>query len=75
MDDLINMMVSNESPSDISDKIKDLLMQKAAQNIEVIRPIVAASIVNGEPPEEEIEVETSDDSYEDESEDYEEDAE
>ena len=64
MDDLINMMVSDESPADISDKIKEILMQKASQNIEAIKPVVAASIVNGESseeePEEEPEVETSD---------------
>lgn len=55
MDDLINMMVSNESPSSISDKIKDILLQKSAQNIETIRPIIANSIVNGD--EEEVESE------------------
>jgi len=72
MDDLIDMMISNESPADISDKIKDILMQKSAENIDIIRPVVAASIF-GEP---ESEVETDDEvSYEDESEDYEEDAE
>lgn len=44
MDDLINMMVDNQSPSDISDRIKEILMQKSAENIETIRPLVAASI-------------------------------
>ena len=44
MDDLIDMMVSNESPSDISDKIKEILMQKSAENIDTLRPVVAASI-------------------------------
>lgn len=64
MDDLIDMMVSNESPADISDRIKEILMQKSAENIEIIRPVVASSIF-GEP-----EVEESDQiSYEDESED------
>jgi hypothetical protein len=72
MDDLIDMMISNESPADISDKIKDILMQKSAENIDIVRPVVAGSIF-GEP---ESEVETNDEvSYEDESEDYEEDAE
>lgn len=71
MDDLINMMVSNESPADISDKIKEILMAKSAENIEIIRPVVAASMF-GEPETEEDSDETS---YENESEDYEEDAE
>ena len=44
MDDLIDMMVADQSPSDISDSIKDLLMQKSAENIETIRPVVAASM-------------------------------
>lgn len=47
MNDLIDMMVSNQSPADISDKIKEILMQKSAENIEIIRPVVAASIFNG----------------------------
>jgi len=71
MDDLIDMMISNESPADISDKIKEILMQKSAENIDIIRPVVANSMF-GEP---ETEVESDEVSYEDESEDYEEDAE
>lgn len=63
MDDLIDMMVSNESPADISDRIKEILMQKSAENIEIIRPVVAASMFG------------DDESDEIESEDYEEDAE
>jgi hypothetical protein len=48
MDDLIDMMVSNESPADISDRIKEILMQKSAENIDIVRPVVAASMF-GEP--------------------------
>jgi hypothetical protein len=44
MDDLIDMIVSDQSPSDVSDRIKEILMQKSAQNIEIIRPVVAASM-------------------------------
>lgn len=44
MDDLIDMMVSNQSPADISDRIKEILMQKSAENIDIIRPVVAASM-------------------------------
>ena len=71
MDDLIDMMVSNESPADISDRIKEILMAKSAENIDIIRPVVANSMF-GEPESDEEYDETS---YEDESEDYEEDAE
>jgi len=62
MDDLIDMMVSNESPADISDRIKEILMQKSAENIEIIRPVVASSMF-GE-PEPEVEVETSEEDAE-----------
>ena len=44
MDDLIDMMVADQSPADISDKIKEILMQKSAENIDTIRPVVAASM-------------------------------
>lgn len=54
MDDLIDLMVSNESPSEISDRIKDILMQKSAENIDIVRPVVAASIFGN--PEDGIEV-------------------
>lgn len=66
MDDLIDMMVSNESPADISDKIKEILMQKSAENIDIIRPVVANSIF-GE-PEVELESEVEDTEEYDESE-------
>jgi hypothetical protein len=44
MDDLIDMMVKDASASSISDKIKDILMQKSAANIDAVRPQVAASM-------------------------------
>jgi hypothetical protein len=54
MNDLIDMMVADESPADISDKIKELLMQKSAENIDIIRPVVASSMFGT--PESEVEV-------------------
>ena len=53
MDDLINMMVSDSSPSEISDKIKEILLQKSAENIETIRPVVAQSMFANQESEEE----------------------
>jgi hypothetical protein len=44
MDDLIDMIVSDQSAAEVSDRIKEILMQKSAQNIETIRPVVAASM-------------------------------
>jgi len=58
MDDLIDMMVSNGSPSDISDKIKEILMQKSAENIDIVRPVVANSIFGEPEPEVEPQLET-----------------
>lgn len=55
MDDLIDMMITDESPADISDKIKELLMQKSAENIDYIRPLVSSSIFGT--PESEIDEE------------------
>ena len=72
MDDLIDMMVSNESPADISDRIKEILMQKSAENIDIVRPVVAGSMF-GEPEVESEEVPESEEEYSDEE--YEEDAE
>ena len=47
MDDLMDMIASDESPSQISDKIKDILYQKSAERIDQYRPVVAASLFSG----------------------------
>ena len=44
MDDLLDMITSDESPSQISDKIKELLFAKSAEKIDTVRPEVAATI-------------------------------
>ncbi len=64
MDDLMDMLVKDdESASQISDKIKDILFAESAEQIETIRPNVAASIfdepVSDEEIESEVEVEPS----------------
>lgn len=41
MDELMDMIVSDESPSQISDKIKDILFAKSSSKIDEIRPLVA----------------------------------
>ena len=61
MDDLIDLMIDNESPSDISDRIKDMLYAKSAEKVEAERPNVSARLfgdevedgVDQEPQEEE----------------------
>ncbi len=44
MDDLIGMISTNASPTDISDKIKEILYNKAAENIDSVRPYVASDM-------------------------------
>jgi hypothetical protein len=56
MDELLDMIIGDEKPSQISDKIKDLLFDKAAGKIDSYKPTVAASLfgeVGGETFEEE----------------------
>jgi len=47
----MDMIAADESPSQISDKIKDLLFTKSAEKIDAFRPAVAQSIF-GETEEE-----------------------
>jgi hypothetical protein len=44
MDDLMNMLASDESPADISDAIKNILHAKAAERIDEVRPYIAADM-------------------------------
>jgi hypothetical protein len=44
MDDLLDMIIADESPSQISDKIKDMLFSKSSEKIDAFRPVVAASM-------------------------------
>ena len=59
MDDLLDMMIADESPSQISDTIKDLLYSKAGERADAFRPVIANGMFSGEDPievEDEIEV-------------------
>lgn len=40
----MDMILSNESPSDVSDKIKEILFMKSAEKINAVRPEVAAGL-------------------------------
>jgi hypothetical protein len=49
MEELMDMIVADESPSQISDKIKDILFAKTAEKIDAFRPVVASNLFdNGE---------------------------
>ena len=53
MEELVDLIATDASPSDVSDKIKDALMAKAAARIDALKPNVASSVFDAEVPEEE----------------------
>ena len=61
MDDLLDMIIADESPSQISDAIKDVLYAKSAERVDTFRPLVANSVFTGEDP---VEIEIEDDEIE-----------
>ena len=48
MEEIVNLIGSDASASDIRDKIKDALYAKSAQRIDAVRPTVGASMFNDE---------------------------
>lgn len=60
MEELMDLLVKDESPSQVSDKIKDMLFAKTAEKIDAIRPKVAASVFDEPSLEIEDEVEVTD---------------
>jgi|TARA_R110000868_G_scaffold68159_15_gene201571 hypothetical protein len=60
MEELIDLIATDSSPSDISDKIKDLLFAKTSERIEGAKPYVASSLFGGEDGEEDDEEYTED---------------
>ena len=61
MDDLLDMIIADESPSQISDAIKDVLYAKSAERVDTFRPLVANSLFSGEDP---VEIEVENDEIE-----------
>ncbi len=63
MDDLMDAIVANDSPSKVSDAIKDLLFAKTAEKVDALKPEVANSLFGDQVPEveDEVESEVSDD--------------
>ena len=56
MEDVIDLIATDSSASEISDQIKDILYSKAAERVDALRPVVANSLFGGE-TEDETEVE------------------
>ena len=70
MDELIDMIAMDKSPSEVTDKIKDALYGKAAERIDAFKPDIAAQMFD--PTSAEIDQEVSDetvDSVDDSTED------
>jgi hypothetical protein len=44
MEELIDLIVTDSSPSTVSDHMKNIMFAKAAERIEVMRPEVAAAM-------------------------------
>ena len=53
MEELVDLIATDASASDVSDKIKDALMAKAAARIDAFKPEVASTVFDGEVQEEE----------------------
>ena len=60
MEDLVDLIATDASASDISDKIKERLYAKAAEYVDAAKPNVAASLFGGDAPEAESELEVED---------------
>ena len=66
MEELVDLIATDASASDVSDKIKDALMAKAAARIDAFKPEVASTVFDGEVPEEEEVVDELEDEQENE---------
>ena len=53
MEELVDLIATDASASDVSDKIKDALMAKASARIDTLRPEIASSVFDAEASEEE----------------------
>tara|TARA_A100001515_G_scaffold91185_1_gene72687 strand:+ start:90 stop:302 length:213 start_codon:yes stop_codon:yes gene_type:complete len=47
MEELVDLIATDASASDVSDKIKDALMAKAAARIDAFKPEIASSVFDG----------------------------
>ena len=56
--ELMDMITKDESPSQISDRIKDMLFSKSAERIDAFKPEVANSLFGDQEVEDEIDTET-----------------
>ena len=60
MEDLLDAIVNDQSPSQISDGIKDMLYSKAAERVDAFRPYAANAVFGNDEIDTEIESEVED---------------
>ena len=58
MEDLMDMIIADDSPSQVSDTIKNALFAKSAERVDAFRPDVASTIFADDEVENEVEAET-----------------
>tara|TARA_B100000678_G_scaffold165821_1_gene138501 strand:- start:380 stop:604 length:225 start_codon:yes stop_codon:yes gene_type:complete len=63
MEELMDLLVKDESPNQISDAIKELLYAKTAEKVSAVTPKISGSLFDDEQPEvvDELEVESEED--------------
>jgi len=61
MDNIIDLIATDASPSEVSDAIKGVLYAKAAERIDAARPIVAADMFGESEQETEFDQDTQED--------------
>ena len=62
--ELMDMIIADESPSNISDRIKDMLFAKSAEKIDSFKPEVASATFNDDETSDTDEVSTEEDAEE-----------
>ena len=55
MDDLMDAIVANDSPSKVSDAIKDMLYSRTADKVDALKPDIASSLFGNDQVEDEVE--------------------
>ena len=60
----MDMIVADESPSQISDKIKDILFSKAAERVDSFKPVAANSLFGDQEFDQEVEFEAEEEEEE-----------
>ena len=59
MEELVDLLVKDESPSQISDKIKDMLYAKSAEKVDNLKPNVANSLFGDQESADEVDDEVA----------------